>query len=574
MTGISAALGLLVAASFPQAGPRMTPADSLAALRAVRAEQERFERVRRDNLSWSEGGAPDHCDEIVAFHCFTYGDPEDAWEPPEESHEVKTARDSLLARLARAAGLWPGDRWIAGQRVRYLVEAGRAHDARAAAANCRPEEGWWCLALTGYAAHAAEDYVAAEMAYDRALAAMTPDQRCKWSDISRLMPSAPANMYRQLGCKTREPVERRFWWLADPLYLTPGNERRSEHYSRMVHIQFEEDGPSVSGSSWVSSFSVWTIRYGWPAGWERERSSSLMASPEPQIITRYRGPSQVFEPGWKSLDRLESLTPDALPLRPEGAKTGYVPTYAERFDTLRNQVAVFRRGDSAVVLAAYDLSSDSLPADRPVEAGLFLWADERDTPRATRAEQSAEGFLSLAAPPRSGLVSVEVKSRDGRRAGRTRSWLPLAPLDLGSIAVSDILLLSRSDSLPRTFGEAAPLARKTTSALSAPLGLYWEIYGLGTGSAPVSISLTLVKEGKSWLSRAARSLGMGGDARPAVSLTWNDLSRADGDPTSGAIALDLVRNDPGRYTLHLEVSSPGRGTARARREITIGRPRS
>src|SRR5438552_461639 len=81
-------------------------------------------------------------------------------------------------------------------------------------------------ALVGYTAHAAEDYLAAEAAYDRALLAMSPEQRCRWTDVTLLLPAAPA-AYRALDCVARDSVERRFWWLADPLYLTPGNERRS-----------------------------------------------------------------------------------------------------------------------------------------------------------------------------------------------------------------------------------------------------------------------------------------------------------------------------------------------------------
>ena len=146
------AIGLLLQALAHTA----VQADSASMLNRARADQAAFERTRRAHLRAVFGGSSDHCDERIGDHCFTYGDPNDVWTPPPEPDEMRAARDSLIAVLSVAARLMPANHWLAGQRVRYLVEAQAGSSARAAAADCRPGGAWWCEALAGYARPAAD----------------------------------------------------------------------------------------------------------------------------------------------------------------------------------------------------------------------------------------------------------------------------------------------------------------------------------------------------------------------------------------------------------------------------------
>lgn len=450
-----------------------------------------------------------------------------------------------------------------------MVEEHATSSARAAAGDCRPARAWWCEALVGYAAHAAEDYVAAEAAYDRALARMEGGQRCQWTNITLLLPHAPRDGYRDLDCRQRDSVERRFWWLADPLYLTPGNERRSEHFSRLVHVRFEQDAPSVSPDSWKDFLAPWLIRYGRPAGWERIARPSPSAGVSLETVTHYQGPTFVFEPRWPAIRRLDSIAPETLLLQPEAARTSYLPTYAARFDSLRYQVALFRSSRGAAVVVAYDLSSDSLPADAHALSGLFLQRNELADPVSLRVEQPAAGVLRLAAPEHGALLSLEAMALDGKRAGRVRYWLPITRRDPGTLSLSDILLLSRGEPLPQTLDQATPLARRNTAARRGEtVGLYWEVYGSVGEAVPLTVSLTLFKEEAGWLRRAARAVGLAAKERPRVSLGWKQASRA-GEATPGAIALDLAGNRPGRYTLRLQVTDPAGRMAETQRDLTI-----
>jgi hypothetical protein len=77
---------------------------------------------------------------------------------------IAAARAALLARLDSAAGLLPGDGWLAGQRVRFLVDAGLTDRALAAARACRAGASW-CAMLAGYVHHRRGEVPAADSAF-------------------------------------------------------------------------------------------------------------------------------------------------------------------------------------------------------------------------------------------------------------------------------------------------------------------------------------------------------------------------------------------------------------------------
>ena len=110
-----------------------------------RAAQAEFERERIARLPWSRESAVGPCDEVVGRFCYRHVAPSDR-PPPAEPAEIDALRERLLAILDAAASADPADGWVAGQRVRYRIEAGRPRDAVEAAAECAAEP-WWCAAL-------------------------------------------------------------------------------------------------------------------------------------------------------------------------------------------------------------------------------------------------------------------------------------------------------------------------------------------------------------------------------------------------------------------------------------------
>ncbi|MBI4545869.1 MAG: hypothetical protein HY703_11785, partial [Gemmatimonadetes bacterium] len=186
--------------------------DSAWVVRQAREAQARFEWLRRQHLPvvWSGGGAA--CDEVVGRMCWYDDEPD--WRPPPEPLEVEDGREELLLQLAAAAAQLPEDRWILGQRVRYLAEAGRFQEAARLAGECggrpldvdraaegagagagagtgagagRGEQAWWCAALLGFVRHTRGDFVAAESAFQRALAAMPSQRAQQWRDPALLL---------------------------------------------------------------------------------------------------------------------------------------------------------------------------------------------------------------------------------------------------------------------------------------------------------------------------------------------------------------------------------------------------
>jgi hypothetical protein len=102
--------------------PAVTSRDSTRAWRVARRAQGDFESLRRRLLPHATLVGATGCDAVVGRYCFLQ---QVASDPPQEALEVVAARARLLTILDSLGAMIPGDRWILGQRVRYLIEAGR-----------------------------------------------------------------------------------------------------------------------------------------------------------------------------------------------------------------------------------------------------------------------------------------------------------------------------------------------------------------------------------------------------------------------------------------------------------------
>src|SRR5690606_25354879 len=126
--------------------------DSARLVGSARSDQAQFERLRRNRLPEAWGGGSSRCDERIGRFCLTHGMGRPDYVAPPEHEDVIEARLHLIDGLGRVAELLPGDGWVAGQRVRYLVEARRFDQAVEAARECRAEPSW-CAAIEGFALH-------------------------------------------------------------------------------------------------------------------------------------------------------------------------------------------------------------------------------------------------------------------------------------------------------------------------------------------------------------------------------------------------------------------------------------
>ncbi|HUE95067.1 MAG TPA: hypothetical protein VMN39_00315, partial [Longimicrobiaceae bacterium] len=361
------ALAAIVAAEAPSARASaqealptaiLSQADSARLVGAARSDQSQFERLRRNNLPEVWGRGSSRCDERIGRFCLTHSRGRDAWVAPPEAEAVISARLALVDGLGRVAELMPGDGWIAGQRVRYLVEARRFDQALTAARECRAERSW-CSALAGFAFHYAAQPLEADSAFATALAAMDEEERQTWLDLTQILDHRTVRTYRRMDDQAQAAFERRFWHLADPLLTRPGNELLAEHLARHVWDQLQFRAQSPDGISWGYDLREILLRYGWPSGYERVRDwgTNLAAGP-PSLISHYGGaPQDLLPPRESLLD--ETGTSGTWDIEDPRSRTGYSLPFADSvarwFHPLAHQVAVFRRGGEALVVAGYEL---------------------------------------------------------------------------------------------------------------------------------------------------------------------------------------------------------------------------
>jgi hypothetical protein len=544
------------------ASPARSARDSQTILRAARRAQGEFELTRR----WHLPSAPpvERCDERVGRFCYWHGD--DPAERPAEPERIRRARDALLATLDSLATLLPGDGWVAGQRVRYLVEGGRTRDAVLAAEACRAAL-WWCWALGGLARHAAAEFPAADSVFDAALGLMPPDERCRWSDLSPLVEGDLAKRYRALACEERAGLEARLWWLARPLWSQPGNDRRSAHFARLTMVHLMRDARTAYGLAWGRDLADITVRYGWPLWWTQVPPRATGTVADAAVTGHEATPGFHFLPPTRAALDPAAAREEDFTLRAARPRERYAPSYAKAFTAPAHQSAVFRRGDTALVVAAYDLTADTPFARAPLAAALVLARDERTRPVVARRDHAPpRGVLLAAGAWAPLLLSLEVTTPERHHVARARyGWRPPAPER--RVSSSDLLLFAADDSLPTTLEQVAPHALGSRAVPSdRQLGLYWELYGLGSGGSGRGVVTTAV----SVLPLKRGFLGLG--RRKRVRLEWQDHpERVDGIGAR-TLRLDLSGLAPGRYRVVLSVKPEDEPPVTASREIVVSWP--
>src|ERR1043166_3765724 len=219
---------LIVAAFVGVHSPSPSSRDSVRALHVARKAQGEFESVRRRLLPIEPLDNAGGCDDSFGQYCYR----QQITAPPPQPPEIIAARARLLATLDSIGAVLPGDRWIAGQRVRYLIEAGRPFGADSVAIACAahatiPATTSWCLALAGYTAQQLGAYERADAAFAAALDAMPVPQRCEWEDVGRLLGRSAAAAYRGSDCAAQDSLTAGFWLLVQPLYLRSVNDLRT-----------------------------------------------------------------------------------------------------------------------------------------------------------------------------------------------------------------------------------------------------------------------------------------------------------------------------------------------------------
>jgi hypothetical protein len=447
-------------------------------------------------------------------------------------------RPGLIERLDAFGRAIPGDDWIMRHRVGLRVKQGLPGDALDVLRNCRASD-WWCAALTGFVLHQLGRVTESEAAFDSALDRMPPDIRCAWAEeVVHLLDDDFASQYRSADCVTRKLLEDRIWWLADPLHLSPGNDRRTEHLSRVVAMRFHHDYLDLVDRTCEPAHHEMILRHGWPEWWWSSVGNAL----DP-----YRPAGSGFMP-------TAVAASGAVGIRALGQSENTMDlTFGERYTapygpvrSLEQQTAFFARGDSLLVVAAAAVEQSG------GTAAVMLSRDAHDPPLMLR-----DTFL----------VSLEVQS-PAHGASRARFFHRLPDASPRGLSLSDLLVFDWADALPEHIDAVFPrMSPSTRLRTGAQIGLYWELYGTAR-LAGVTFALRMRPERGGVIRRLGELLRLVA-RRDAIALEWDE-------PAAGAfmrkqLRLDLSGLAEGRYTLELEAMDAGGDRAVTRREVEIAR---
>ncbi len=530
--------------------------------------------------------------------------------------KIRRLRARVLQLLDSAASLAPADLWVLGQRIRLYVDQGEfARAAAIAAGECR-ESGVACALLEGYALASAGNWKAAAGAFDFASRGMSRVERCAYLDISLLLDPGTRERHGKLSCPASEEIVARFWWLADPLFAQPGNERLYVHLYRQTMVTLRSLLLVDEHIDWRPAFgglaaTEMMLRYGMPSvsyfnrqeheahnGWLGFRDRAANSSREyfrpryhttpPYDVASARRPLELHDvadlaAGWDA-DR-KAVDERWWPFE-HFARAGPLAP-------LDVQAAAFRRERAPLLVVATDPRSRQL-TDSALEgytAALFAARGPGETPHqsSTPAVMRETGTLpmSLEARPGAHVVSAEVVDleRDDAPAARARFSVTLpAGLDalaLGELALSDPALFAApatDDSLPRALSDAMDRMLPTTTLRTQRVGVFVEMYGAAQGD-PVELTLTVVSQERAGLlRRLGNRLGITAEAGQSSVVRWRDhqpgtASSAErvGDALvqSRAIVLNFGALAAGKYQLIVGAARPGEPVVISSREFTL-----
>ncbi|MDH5758168.1 MAG: hypothetical protein OEZ65_01180 [Gemmatimonadota bacterium] len=581
--------GLLAQAGHP---------DSVRLHDAAVDAHRRFERRRLRLIPSTNDSPPGECEERVGRFCVWY----DAGESiPEDDPRVGEYRLELLATLDSVAGIIPGDDWVLGQRVWYLWESGAGERARSVAASCDGAAPWWCAALEGWMLHEMERYDDAAEVFARAvdgLGAVDPEEADRWRVPRWILDSDGREALDDASEAVLPALLDRFWRLSDPLYLVPGNDRRTADLSRWTVSLIRERQRTPYQIGWAADLEQLLVRNGWELGWERTRHWDI--SRTDGMIGHNHPEGRDFGAPGRILRDPASAKPHDLVADLTRPRSLYAPAYAPVLLPMQGQLAVFPRGGDMTVVVTTYLSADTTvaaakgdprpwmdPGERVAEpdvSGVFVWNVAVPPAVDTWARGSVRTLTGQPGPGGDGLageshvlelpagdyvLSAERWSPSRRRAGRMRTGLSRDTVPPDVPRLSDLLLVAGDVSGITSVREAAENALPSTRvSRSGKLGIAFEVTGLGWIPETVSFEVAVVSSEAGPLRRLGTRLGILGD-EAVVSVRWEEPGPERPQPMFQVVALEMPSLDVGRYRVVLDVILSGREIMRVEKEFSV-----
>lgn len=516
---------------------------------------------------------------------------------PSERNYIRGWRSMLLDSLAYFDEKRPGDAWITGQRVRFLIDQGNVQAAVGVARACAAKDKAWCAQLAGYAYNAAGDYRRADSAYDAATALMPHDKKCEWTSAEMLFDNDSRGDYKHLSCEERTAANERLWWLTTPLFSDSVDDRRSEDFSRKVMLELHSALPwderyDYRGNHGGQAVEEMMTRYGWPAyssfagaweerdhaGWMNFYDSTRTATAEyPQdrlhLIPKW---AAVAEPFKASADNWQINMPTITDDDEPAAQWWPAEHYARDggwIVQLPDQTVMLRRDHDVLLATASQLSGPAEKLRNRSAAGVLVRSTEPH-----KVEKLAhQTFVNKDAivitghlPVMPAVIGTEiVGEHKGDISARTRFGVtppaPLSALKPGEAAISDPVLIASDDAPPTSPEQAIERMLGAPRVRAAKLGVYWETYGFAPeDSVDVAVVITR-KEPIGKMRRLGMLLRLAQNPNGSVAMRWKEPQTGRNTwlipgvvPIQArSIQLDLTQIEPGHYAVQALVGRRG-----------------
>ena len=573
-------LGLLMLGILAESGASQD-LDSTKVFRAAQEAELDYERAARRLAPLSYPDQARRCDEYVGRFCLYYDAGRDPL-PPEPT-EIARARERALKQLRNAFEINPARKATVFPLVRLLLEHKQPRAAHQVVESFRQAGGDVVSGqlLAVLTLHAMADIRGAERAVAELLASVDSAEAHRLRDISLLLAPRERKRYRELAADQQRRYEDRFWRYADALYLTAGNETRTEHFARHTEARLLETVPFVQGGTdYGKDIAQLTIRFGTPKA--RTRIDTRRPGTYDLQIVEHWDPEQMIyaAPAIDSVLAVRARPGPAWPMDTVRSISGHAPSTIRRMLPLTHQPSVFRDADGSLVLRVDGLlvtDSVSHGATR-LRRGLFVLDDTLGMVTHVADEIPITGdtlpiSLEIAVPREAVIYSAEVLEPDRGLAGRARFRLDRPVADRG-LLLSDIVITDPfpPGRLPTSRHDAALVPKRSLLMPAAqPFGVYAEVSLGEEGPDSVVVDLELIAlDGKPALLRAARWIGqrLGLADRPVPrKLTWIAEVRTAA-PTPVAVTVESANLGPGRYIVEMTVTSKGRRVT-SRREFVL-----
>ena len=378
-----------------------------------------------------------------------------------------------------------------------------------------PEEAeTWLYA--GLIYHNLSEATLAAECFENALVLMDLEMYTLFQDVSHLIHDDEFSLYQSDSSRYVD----RFWATRDPRMLTPENERRNEHYARLIYTDLLYDEPKQGRRGWETERGETFLRYGKPANPVVTNShySSLSTWHYEEFDLKFEGfngyytfyspPATAFV---NASNVNEAWNADYV-IRAREIKRKWPESYAHeepgRRITLPYLVSAFKGADGQTDLyISYGIPIVGFQEGGPgvevnVETGVFLIGNdgievsERRIIHGFSPDQVvAAGEMNawtdsyhLHTKPGEMDLSVEFETESGETVGYQRDVISIPAFDSTDLALSDIMpagLIEEVESETRVAGGTIVRDGLSITPMAAgvyrteqPIYLYFEAYHL------------------------------------------------------------------------------------------------